>query len=97
VNGAAEGPPHFAFAVAAAFAVAFAFTLAFAFAFAFPVVIPGEPALSEVEWGICLCLFVFAFFSWFLAQKSHVKPKNPPINPHKTHKPSRINHLHAKK
>jgi hypothetical protein len=29
--------------------------LLFAVAFAFLVVIPQEPALSEVEWGICFC------------------------------------------
>jgi hypothetical protein len=30
--------------------------LAVADALAFLVVIPEEPALSEVEWGICFCL-----------------------------------------
>jgi hypothetical protein len=34
-----------------------AVALAFAVAFAFLVVIPAEPALSEVERGICYCCF----------------------------------------
>jgi hypothetical protein len=49
---------------------------AFAFALAFPSVIPGEPALSEVEWVICFYLLFLQYFSSNSAQKSHVKPPN---------------------
>jgi hypothetical protein len=36
--------------------LAFVFFFAFVFAFALLVAIPEEPALSEVEWGICCSL-----------------------------------------
>jgi hypothetical protein len=42
--------------------------VAFAFAVAFLVAIPEEPALSEVEWGICYC------FSKRITQTSHASP-----------------------
>jgi hypothetical protein len=48
--------------------------VAFAVALAFLSVIPGELALSEVEWEICFYFLPLQLFSSKTAQKSHVKP-----------------------
>ncbi|HEX3967307.1 MAG TPA: hypothetical protein VHW70_05030 [Edaphobacter sp.] len=57
---------------------------AFAFALAFPSVIPGEPALSEVEWVICFLFVVltifFIKFSPKIACQAPKSLKNLPTN-----------------
>jgi hypothetical protein len=64
--------------------------IAFVFAFAFLLVIPEEPALNEVEWGICFCLLPLHLFFTFSAQKSNVKSQNHPKTCQPTHNKTHI-------